>query len=213
MDLAKSSVLNEEMRRKSQGSSSAQSDVFVSESRGRSKSRGPITRYQSRSKSRGRYKNVECHYCHQKGHVKKYCWKLKRNNEKASKDKGKKKDDSNDEDRVNTTSDDFLLVEEFESLNLVDSSTSWVIDSGASIHVTSRRDLFTSYTPGDFGDVKMAHEGMAKCAGIGQVCLEMSNGSRLILKRVKHVPDIRLNLLSIGKLCDENYDNLFSGDS
>ena len=59
----------------------------------------------------------------------------------------------------------------------------------------------------------MAHEGVAKCAGVGQVCLEMSNGSKLILKLVKYVPDIRLNLLSVGKLCDENYDNLFSGDS
>ena len=88
-----------------------------------------------------------------------------------------------------------------------------MIDSGASVHVTSRRDLFNSYTPGDFGNVKMAHEGVAKCAGVGQVCLEMSNGSKLILKHVKYVPDIRLNLLSVGKLCDENYDSLFSGDS
>ena len=88
-----------------------------------------------------------------------------------------------------------------------------MIDSGASVHVTSRRGLFNSYTPSDFGNVKMTHEGVAKCSGVGQVCLEMSNGSKLILKHVKHVPDIRLNLLSVGKLCDENYDILFSGDS
>jgi len=88
-----------------------------------------------------------------------------------------------------------------------------VIDSGASFHITSRRDFFTSYTPSDFGSVKMAHEGVARCIGVGQVCLEMSNGSRLILKHVKHVPDVRLNLLSVGKLCDENYNNSFSGDS
>jgi len=41
----------------------------------------------------------------------------------------------------------------------------------------------------------------------------MSNGSRLVLKHVKHVPDVRLNLLSVGKSCNENYNNLFSGDS
>ena len=38
MDLAKSSVLNEEMRRKSQGTSTTHSDVLVFESRGRNKS-------------------------------------------------------------------------------------------------------------------------------------------------------------------------------
>ncbi|KAJ0510706.1 hypothetical protein HanRHA438_Chr11g0517841 [Helianthus annuus] len=36
MELAKGNILNEEMRRKSQGSSS-QSDVLITESRGRSK--------------------------------------------------------------------------------------------------------------------------------------------------------------------------------
>jgi len=41
----------------------------------------------------------------------------------------------------------------------------------------------------------------------------MSNGSRLILKHVKHVFDVRLNLLSVGKLCDENYNSSFSSDS
>jgi len=108
---------------------------------------------------------------------------------------------------------EFLLVHEFEFDNLVDSLTGWVIDSGISFHITSRRDLFTSYTPGDFGNVKMTHEGVARCVGVGQFYLEMSNGSRLILKHVKHVLDVRLNLLFVGKLCDENYNNLFSGDS
>jgi hypothetical protein len=43
--------------------------------------------------------------------------------------------------------------------------------------------------------------------------MEMSNGAKLTLKDVKHVPDIRLNLLSVAKLCDEGYDSLFSRDS
>ena len=47
----------------------------------------------------------------------------------------------------------------------------------------------------------------------GEVNLEMSNGAKLTLKDVKHVPDIRLNLLSVAKLCDEGYDNFFSRDS
>ncbi|KAK2382823.1 putative mitochondrial protein [Trifolium repens] len=41
----------------------------------------------------------------------------------------------------------------------------------------------------------------------------MANGSKLTLKDVKHVPDIRLNLLSVAKLCDEGYNNLFSRDT
>ena len=78
---------------------------------------------------------------------------MKNISEKDSNDKGK--DNSDDEDKINATSVDFLLVYEFECVNLVDSSTSWVIDSSDSFHITSRRDLFTFYTPGNFGSVKM----------------------------------------------------------
>ena len=154
MDLVKSSILNEEMRRKSLDTS-PHSDILASEYRGRSNSRAPKGRDQSRSNSKGKYKDVECNYCHKKGRIKKYCWKLKNRSEKNSSDKGK--DSSDDEDMINSTSVDFFLVHESESTNLVDNSTSWVIDNGASFHITSRRDLFTSYTPGDFGSVKMAH--------------------------------------------------------
>ena len=136
---------------------------------------------------------------------------MKNKSEKDNNDKDKYSSD--DEDKINATSVDFILVHEFEFANLVGSSTSWVIDSSASFHITSKRDLFTSYTPSDLGSVKMTYEGVARCIGVGQVCLEMSNDSKLILKHVKHVLGIRLNLFSVDKLCYENYNNSFLGDS
>ncbi|TXG57032.1 hypothetical protein EZV62_018345 [Acer yangbiense] len=206
MDLAKSSVLNEEMRRKSQGSS--QSEVLVTEKRGRSKSRGPKNRDRSKSKS-NKFANVECYHCGQKGHIKKYCRQLKRDH-KNEKGKEKKTDDSNDGDRVSAVTDDFLVVYDDDVVNLACHETSWVIDSGASIHATSQRDFFASYTSGDFGDVKMGNNGVAKAVGMGDVCLETNNGMMLLLKNVKHIPDIRLNLISAGKLDDEGFCNTFS---
>jgi hypothetical protein len=62
-----------------------------------------------------------------------------------------------------------------------------MIDNGASTHVTSRRDLFTFYTADDFGTVKMGNKDVARVVGIGDVCLEMSNGMKLILRDVKHI--------------------------
>ena len=95
MNLVKSCVLNEEMRRKSQGSSS-QSDVLVIEKRGRSKSRGPKNRDRSKSKT-NKFANVECHYCHLKGHIRKYCRQLKRDM-KQWKVKDKKNDNGGKDD-------------------------------------------------------------------------------------------------------------------
>ena len=208
MDMAKSSVLNEEMRRKSQYSSS-QSDVLVAETRERSKSRGQKNKEGSRSKSRNKFANIECYHCGKKGHIKRFCRQLKREN-KNNKDKEKNNDDNNNEGRVATTTEDFLLVYDSDIVNLAYDETSWVIDSGASTHITSRKEFFTSYTAGDFGVVKMGNDGVAKVIGIGDVCLETNNGTRLVLKHVKHVPDIRLNLISASKLDDDGFCNIFS---
>lgn len=207
MDLAKSSVLNEEVRRKSQGSSS-RSEVLVTEKRGRSKSKGPKNRDRSKCKS-NRFANVECYHCGLKGHIKKHCRQLKRDN-KRDKGKKNKNDDGDDDDKAATVTGDFLVLYDDDVVNLTCHETSWVIDSGASIHATSRRDFFTSYTSGDFGNVKMGNNGLAKAIGIGDVCLETNNGTMLVLKNVKHIPDIRLNLISTGKLDDEGFCNIFS---
>ena len=206
MDLVKSCVLNEEMRRKSHGSSS-QSDVLVIEKRGRSKSRGPKNRDRSKSKN-NKFTNVECHYCHLKGHIRKYCRQLKRDM-KQGKVKEKKNDNGGEDDQVATTTSDFLIVYDSDVVNFACQETSWVIDSGASIHATPRKDFFTSYTSGDFGSVRMGNDGSAKAIGMGDVRLETSNGTMLTLKNVKHIPDIRMNLISTGKLDDEGFCNTF----
>jgi len=64
-------------------------------------------RDKSRSKSRSRYKNVDCHYCHRTGHIQRnyFLWK-KENKDK----KGKQKQKDNDDDCVTiVTSDDLVF--------------------------------------------------------------------------------------------------------
>ena len=71
--------------------------------------------------------------------------------------------------------------------------------------LTSKRKFFASYTPSDFGNVRVGNDGSANAVGIEDVHLKNRNSSRLILKNVKHIPDIRMNLISIGKLDDEGF--------
>ena len=97
-----------------------------------------------------------------------------------------------------------------DGINLVCDETSWIVDSGAAFHVTSRKEFFTSYTPGDFGVLKMGNDGLSKVVGTGTVCLEIGNGMKLVLKDVRHVPDIRFHLISVGRLDDDGYSNSFS---
>ncbi|KAA0051598.1 Retrovirus-related Pol polyprotein from transposon TNT 1-94 [Cucumis melo var. makuwa] len=181
MDLVKSSMLNEEMRRKSQ-SSYLQSDVLVTERRGRSRSKSSRGNSRSKSKSKSdQFANVECHYCHEKGHIKKYCRKLKRDS-KNHKGKEKKNDDDSDTNTITVATEIFYILSDGDVVNLAIQQSSWVIDSSASIHATSKREVFASYTLGDFGSVRMGNDESANVVGIGDVHLKNRNGSRLILK-------------------------------
>ena len=92
-----------------------------------------------------------------------------------------------------------------DMISLAFDETSSVIDSGVTTNSTFCRDLCTSYTPDDFGVVEMGNNGVAKVVGICNVCLETHNSMKLFLKYVKHVPDIRLNLISTRKLNDDGY--------
>lgn len=212
----KGSVLNEEMRRKAQGTSS-HSEVLVTENRGRSQRKEPkgnrqnnrsASRENNRSKSKSRYKNVECNYCHKMGHIQRNCFIWKR----ESKNNNSKQRDKNhdDDDRVTTaTCDDLIILRDYDSVNLVSDESMWIIDSGATLHVTPRKEFFTSYTSGDFGVLKMGNDGVSKVVGIGDVCLQTNMGVQLLLRGVKHAPDVRFNLISVQMLDDGGYDNHF----
>ncbi|GJS04087.1 putative RNA-directed DNA polymerase [Tanacetum coccineum] len=151
------SILNEEMRRKSQGSS-LHSNVLVIERQGRSKSRGPSNKGNHRSSSsKGKFGDVECYHCYKKGHTMKFYRQLKKENKKKNYNNQKNKHKKDDD--------------------------------------------------GDFGVVRMGNTGLSRIAGIGDICLKFDTGMELVLHNVKHVPDIRLNIISTGLLDEDGYHN------
>ena len=104
---------------------------------------------------------------------------------------------------------DIMIVIDDGYVSLENQDSNWVIDSSASFHVPSHSDFFTSYKNGDFGNVRMGNSGVSKIVGIGDVCIETSIGNKLVPKDVRHVPDIRRNLISTGRLDDEGFTNSF----
>ncbi|KAK8530739.1 hypothetical protein V6N12_013241 [Hibiscus sabdariffa] len=152
LDLVKSGVLNEEVIRRSQGSTS-QSEVLIIKNRGETEKK-------------------------MKGHIKKYCFKLKRENKG-----GGDKHDLNDEEkseRADVTREVLLVICDENLVNLACDETSWMVSDGL-VSVTS----------------------------IGDVSLVSNDSTKLILKDVRHAPDIRLNLISAGRLDDEGFCNTF----
>ena len=51
----------------------------------------------------------------------------------------------------------------------------------------------------------MGNETISRVVGIGTIYLKTSIGTKVVLNNVKHAPDVRLYLISIGVLDDEGY--------
>ncbi|GKV38830.1 hypothetical protein SLEP1_g46695 [Rubroshorea leprosula] len=190
LQLVKDSILSEESRRKEQGIMSSESKALVTEYRGMSKQRY-IRRDNDRqsqekySKGKSRDKNV-----------------------RKRADTHEEKEAKENTTAIASDGKVYLLCEN-DNIDVAHHDSTWVVDTAASYHVTPNRDWFSSYKEGDFGYLKMGNISEAKIVGVGDVWLETNIGSKLHLKNVRHVPEIRLNLMSMSMLNDDGYLNYF----
>ena len=192
-------ILGEEVRRRDAGESSTSGSALNVETRGRrfdkysnrgrSKSR-PRPR-QDRSKSRSR-KPIECWHCGKPGHIQANCYKMKEDDDKSA----------------NTVAE-----EGHEALLLSVSSPldSWVLDSGASFHTTPHQNILQNYVAGDYGVVYLADGEPLRIIGVGDVEIKLPNNSTWRLQQVRHVPELKKNLISVGQLDESGHSINFSG--
>ena len=155
MEYAKSGMLNEEVRRKSQDTFSL-SDVLYTEDRGRHKTRDPRSTGKSRSKSKFKNPNIICYHCGKKGHIKRFYKQLKQDLKEG------KKEENNENNVVVVVQDEFIFACDKDLINFVSQDTSSIVDSGATSHVTPRKDFFSSYTSVNSEVLKMGNAGGVK---------------------------------------------------
>lgn len=86
-------------------------------------------------------------------------------------------------------------------------TTSWLLDSGASHHLTSDLANLSLHAPYNGGEeVQIGNGAGLEIENTGSTILPSSTRT-LFLKNVLHVPDIARNLLSVNKLC--TYNNVY----
>jgi hypothetical protein len=87
---------------------------------------------------------------------------------------------------------------------------SWVVDSGSSFHATSHRKHFLYYVQGDFEKVHLGDDAPCKIVGMRKVKIKKRNRNQWLLKEVRHVPDLRKNLISTRQLASEGGISIFT---
>ena len=171
--------------------------------RGRSNGRQEYGKNRGRSKSQGR--KIICYYCDEEGHIRWDCPKRKEDK--------KKKEDKESGEKSSTAG----VTEEWSDGDLLLTTSSgtdtsdWILDSGCSFHMCSVREQFATYHECDKGTVRMANDAESKVVGIGTVWIYMFDGIVRTVTRVRHVPDLRNNLISLGTLDARGYRCSFEG--
>ena len=85
------------------------------------------------------------------------------------------------------------------------------MDLGVSFHTTPHREIIQNYAVSDFGKVYLADGSALDVMRMGDVRILLPNGSVWLLEKVRHIPDLRRNLISVGQLDDEGHAILFVG--
>lgn len=134
---------------------------------------------------------MTCHKCREKGHLRRDCPLLKKG--KATTGETSTTNVAKAEERDGDVYSALVAAE-----GLVDS---WILDSGCSYHLCPHADWFHSYSSAK-GVVSMGNDAPCDVVGIGTVKIRMFDGVVRVLGNVRHVPDIRHNLISLGYLDD-----------
>ena len=192
-------ILVNEIRRRDANETSGSGSALNLETSGRGNNR---ISNQGRSKSRNSNQNIsksrssqQVQYwnCGETGHLRRQCKSPKKKNE----------DDSTN-----------ALIEEVHDALLlaVDSPLNdWVLDSGALFPTTPHQEIMQNYVAGDFNKVYLADGTVLDVVGMGDVQILLPNGSIWLLKKVRHIPSLRRNLISVGQLDGEGHKILFVG--
>ena len=159
--------------------------------------------YQKRSKF-NKFKNpkkesdisIICSNCKKKGHKFEDCYSKGGGNE-GNKNK-------------NNKPQAFMSIKNDDSTT---KSVNWILDSGASNHLSSSKELFSNYKEIDSIQIGIAEKGKTVTAvAIGEITGYFHNGRSKILtiiKDVYHVPNLTENLLSVSELENKNLTTTF----
>ncbi|KAL0454850.1 UNVERIFIED_CONTAM: hypothetical protein Slati_0824200 [Sesamum latifolium] len=137
-------------------------------------------------------KNKVTCYCFEKTGHKAYQCSQRKDQQKTS-----QKPNSQPKPQINLAEQEEVIVAVVVEANLVENKTDWILDTGASRHFCSNKELFKELQEAHDGEcVFMGNSTTAGVLGKGKVFLKLTFGKILALNDVLYVPSLRRNLIS-----------------
>lgn len=197
LEFVKSRLLQEEQRMNDRAKEESEDSTALVGQHSRRKSSGPIV----------------CYYCGAKGHIQRNCFKKQR--DESDRGQGNSAHAAmGGEKEQSVVESDFVCLIASNSINT--SSTSWIVDSGATAHMTFDKSRFQSLEITSRSGVSIGNDSKLEAHGSGSVDLDIIvNGEvrKCRLKNVVYVPQLRYQLLSVAAMCDAGYTVVFQKSS
>ena len=187
-DDVSNALMNNEFRKRDKEAHNDTSEAFVTRERpeDRRTQFGNKSRERGVSSGRSKLANDECAYCREKGHWKNECPKLV--GDRGANVVLEEEDSESDSDFVLATTVDMGHLDK------------WVLDSACSHHMSPNMECFTNLKIVKGGAVHVGNGIVCEKMGFGDVRLKLHDGTIKKLTDVWYVPDLMLNLISLGAL-------------
>ena len=82
----------------------------------------------------------------------------------------------------------------------------WIMDSACYYHMTPNKYWFDTYRLVNSSSVLMGNDASSRVVGMGNIRVKMFDGVIRMLCDVRHVPDLRKNMISLGTLDDNGFN-------
>ncbi|XXG54031.1 hypothetical protein AAC387_Pa03g2009 [Persea americana] len=151
----------------------------------------------------------KCYVCDKPGHRAKDCRKRK---DQGNTSKKLVQANMTELDTLSADVSDINLSAVVSEVNLVGNTREWWVDTEATRHVCSNKEMFSTYQASNGEQLLMGNFTTSKVEGQGQVVLKMTFGKELTLNNVLHVPDIRKNLVSGSLLSKKDFKLVFESN-
>ncbi|XP_066323684.1 uncharacterized protein [Miscanthus floridulus] len=84
-------------------------------------------------------------------------------------------------------------------------STRWILDTGATNHMTGQRDAFSELDTSVHGTVRFGDGSVIAIEGHGTILFKCKNGAHQVLAGVDYIPRLTARIISVGQLDEDGY--------
>jgi hypothetical protein len=143
------------------------------------------------------FSSYQCYHCDKMGHIAKNCLAIREEYKRRNKKRHHAHATEDDEPPKKLTKDEIEEYVLFSALSgsVIAGEDTWLIDSGASKHMTGQKNILSSLIEKDFPqNISLREDYQCPIKGMGESTYKLDSGTPMRMKDILYVPSLKKNL-------------------